>query len=749
MVAAIEAKGDTIMNLIAIRQPVEEPDLQPEQQPADLGLFSLRTVFSFLVRRWVMICATALLVFVICFAAFLFERPKYTATALLMINPPQERVLTPQQNLTGVAEMVPSAALVDSEIEVLHSPMLIGRLVDSLNLVNDPEWNSAIPRGEAAAMNYLRTSMEEGAQAAARRERVRERVIQKVSKAIAARRRAASFAVEVSIASESPERAAQMANRLVDLFLEYHLESRFQTAERANTWLTSRLRDLRNDVQAKEGAAAQFRARSGLLSAEGALLTEQQTTEIQGTVLAARADLAEREARYRQVQEIVDAGGSPDAIGGVIDSGVIAQLRARESDIARRQAEAEDRYTEEHPTVQNIRAERADIREQIREEVARVAASLRNEVSIARTRLNTLQGNMNEVRGQLAGNNETLVQLRELEREAAATRTVYEAFLQRFHEITDQGNLSATTAQLVSRASIPTSRSSPNLRIAIFLSLGLGIALGIAVGLIMESLDEGFRTGEEVERKVGLPALAAVPKLRPHDFKHLAPASQHPAGYLVERQMSAFTEALRVLRTSILYGRIDQKVQVVAVTSALPDEGKTTVSLCLARVAALSGQKVLLIDCDLRRRSLKDVLGLEPPLGLLQVLSGEANWRQTIYVDEASGMHLLPLKDSSFTPQDVFGSDGMVKLLNELRGAYDLIVMDCAPVLAVAETRVVVSMADASVVVARWEKTPVRAVRSALAQIQSAGANVIGVVLNYIDTRVPGYAYRMDNYYTT
>jgi capsular exopolysaccharide synthesis family protein len=304
------------------------------------------------------------------------------------------------------------------------------------------------------------------------------------------------------------------------------------------------------------------------------------------------------------------------------------------------------------------------------------------------------------------------------------------------------------TARMQSEAAVPTSRSSPNLKIAFLLSIGLGLALGLAAGFLAETLDEGFRTSEEIERKTGVAALANVPKLRRSDLRSLPPNSQHPAGYLVERQMSAFTEALRVLRTTILFGAAQPRAQVVAISSALPDEGKTTVSLCLARVSALSGQKVLLIDCDLRRRTLKDVLGLEPPLGLLQVLSGEANWRKAIYVDEASGMHLLPLKDSGFTPKDVFGSEAMTHLVNELRGMFDLIILDCAPVLAVAETRVIVTHADCTVLVARWEKTPIRAVRSALQQLQSAGANVIGIALNYIDMRVPGYAYRMKGYYT-
>jgi capsular exopolysaccharide synthesis family protein len=271
------------------------------------------------------------------------------------------------------------------------------------------------------------------------------------------------------------------------------------------------------------------------------------------------------------------------------------------------------------------------------------------------------------------------------------------------------------------------------------LSLALGLGLGLAVAFLVEALDEGFTDGDEVERKLGAPALALVPKLRRGELRQLPVASQHPAAYLLERQVSAFTEACRVLRTSILFSAAQPKTQVVAITSALANEGKTTMSLCLARVAALSGQRVLLIDCDLRRRTVKDVLDFEPPAGLLQVLAGEVSWRQATYLDDASGMHVLPQSDSGFTPRDIFGGEDMDRLLLELREAFDLIVLDCAPVLAVADTRVVVSKADCAVMVTRWQKTPIRAVRAALAQLQSAGATVRGVALNSVDRRMPGY----------
>jgi len=719
------------MNVIAIRQRTEEA-FQPPEDNGELGLISLKWIFSFLMRRWMLIGAVAFVVAVICFANFAFQPSRFTATALIMLTGGQERVLTPDQTFGG--EGPANQQTVDSQLEVFRSAMLAGRLVDDLRLMDDPEWNGSLPRGDGEITRQAPVPQTDAQRAA-----VRQGVVNAVVGATEIRRRGMTYAVEVRVTSQSPERAAQMANRLVELFQLYQIESRLRSAERANDWLSQRLVELRDDVQEKEEVVERYRAETGLISTEGSLLTERQTTDMQGQVLTARADLAEKQARHLQVQAMIAGGQSVDAIAAVLNSTVLNQLRAQESEIARRQADFESRYSSSHPLVINVRAERADNRDQVNAEIRRGISALGTEVEVARARVEMLENNMSAVRGELAGNNEEMVRLREYEREAAAARGVYEAFLQRFHEIADQGSMRSAPAELISEATIPQNRSSPRLSIAFVLSVALGFGVGLAAGFLAEALDEGFSDGDEVERKLGVPALAMVPKLRRSELRQMPLASQHPAAYLLERQVSAFTEACRVLRTSILFAAGQPKTQVVAITSALPNEGKTTTSLCLARVAALSGQRVLLVDCDLRRRSVKDVLDFEPPAGLLQVLAGEVNWRQATYLDDASGMHVLPLSDSGFTPKDVFGGEDMDRLLGELRNAFDLVILDCAPVLAVADTRVVVSKADCAVVITRWQKTPIRAVRAAMQQLQSSGANIRGITLNSVDRRMPGY----------
>jgi len=716
------------MNVIAIRQRTEEP-YRPPEDDGDLGLISLKWIFSFLMRRWMLIGAVATVVAIATFANFALQPERFTATALIMLQGGQERVLAPDQMVTG--DPGASPPVIDSQIEVLRSSMLAGRLVDDLRLIEDPEWNTALREIEEGAAPVPMTPEARAA--------VRQGIINGVVSSIEVRRRGLTYAAEVSVTAPTADRAAQMANRLIEIFQLYQMEARLRNAERANDWLAQRVTELRADVQEKEAIAERYRSQSGLLSSQGSLLSERQTTDVQTQVLTARADLAEKEARHQQVQSMVAGGQSIDLIAAVLQSSVLDGLRAGEAEIARRQADFESRYSDSHPAVINVRAERADNRQQINAEIRRGISALGTEVQVTRARLQMLESNMTEMRGELTGSNEELVRLREYEREAAAARAVYEAFLQRFHEIADQGNLRAAPAELISAAVPPQVRSSPRLSVAFVLAIAFGLGLGLAAGFLAEALDEGFNDSDDVERKLGVPALAMVPQLRRNELRSLPAASQHPAAYLLERQVSAFTEACRVLRTSILFAAGQPKTQIVAITSALPNEGKTTTSLCLARVAALSGQRVLLVDCDLRRRSVKDVLDFEPPTGLLQVLAGEVNWRQATYLDDASGMHVLPVSDSGFTPKDVFGGEDMDRLLGELRNAFDLVILDCAPVLAVADTRVVVSKADCAVMVTRWQKTPIRAVRAALQQLNVSGATVRGVALNSVDRRMPGY----------
>ncbi len=685
-------------------------------------LFGVTAAMQMLRRRAVIMAIVGVTAMAVAFAFLMLRTPSYSATSLLIINPRQERVL----NSEAVIGSLPlQSQAIDSEIELLRSPALMGELATALGMQARSQGSNISP----------------------------EQIAGSLAGALDVRRRGATYVIEIEARSTDPARAQLIANTYADVYIASQVNQRIDTAQRANSWLARRLAELREDVQAKESAAETFRAQSGLISAQGAPLVEQQISNVQTQVLQAQADLAEREARYRQLQELRQSGAPLETIGNALNSETIRTLRDRESEIARRQSDLENRYLPTHPAVQAVRAERQDIEQQIQREIQRISVNLGNEVQVGRARLETLQGSLHSATGEVSSNSGASVRLRELEREAAASRQVYESYLQRYQEIADQDQLNTSDARLLAYASLPTSPSSPKLRVALALAIALGLLLGIGAGVVAEILDQSVKNADDLEARVGYPAIASIPIISKKMMRQMPPAERHPSGYLVGRPMSAFTEALRVLRTVIVYSKLDFSVKVVAVTSALPDEGKTTISMCLARVAAMSGQRVIVVDCDLRKQSINDVIDIETDVGILQVLAGEAPWRAAVVRDPNSDAHVLPVATSGFTPRDVFGSDAMESLIGELRAHYDLVILDCAPILAVAETRILAKHADSCVIVARAGRSALGAVRTAVQQTEAAGGNVLGIALNCVQPHWQSYGdslyfYQSKSYYS-
>jgi polysaccharide biosynthesis transport protein len=697
------------MNLPA-RIPL--PPRQADYGATNEGL-DLQTLIAVMLRRWPFIAGIGAAVFVVVALVMLAQPRMYTATASIMINPREDRVVGADQALV---QGPPSSVIVDSEIEVLRSPRLALAVAESLHLDIDPVWGSP---GAGS----------DGMRAAAA----------KVADATNVQRRALSYVIDVSVTARHPQEAARIANAVVETYLQSTENARLATTARASDWLGQRLAELRQNVQSKEAEAEVFRARTGLLTAEGRTLTEAQTSDIQRAVLDARTDLAEREARHRQVQNLLRSGGSVESIDQALESQTIRDLRRQEAELTRQQAEYESTLGERHPFVARGRAELEDVRRQLAAEISRISQRTRNDADVARARLATLQRSLAASSGQLVSNNEEQVRLRELEREAAAARAVYESFLQRSHEVAGQGALGQTTAHIVSEAAAPTAPSSPRPLLAITIALLAGLIAGALAAFGVEALDDTVKSADDIEQGVGVPALAVVPTISKKALRLMAPEDRHPSGYLVEKPLSPFAESFRVLRTSLIYADLQRDTKVVAITSALPGEGKTTCALSLARVAALGGQRVAIIDCDLRRRSLNTVLDIHPRSGLLEVLGGAKSWHEVRGIDEPSGAHVIPLAETPLTPRDMFSLPALERLLDRLRSEYELIILDCAPVLVAADARLVVGQADAAILVARWRKTKIIEAEEAVRQLQPSGVKVLGVAINQFNPLAPGW----------
>ncbi|MDZ4052042.1 MAG: polysaccharide biosynthesis tyrosine autokinase [Phenylobacterium sp.] len=710
--------------------------------------FDLRRLFNIFRRRVRLFAAVAALVFLAAIFVTFTATPMYTATANVMLDTRQEQVVNVEAVLSGLPA---DSSVVDTEVEILKSRRLAERVVNALQLSQDPEFNSEL--APPSVLSNVKDSVL-GVFGAAKprdipddpiaQQKAQERIVDAVLNRLSVRRAGLTYVINVSFESESPTKAATIANKFAELYLLEQLEAKFDATQQANTWLNTRLEGLRQQVLTDEAAVQNYRIANNLLSAAGTNLTETEISNYNMTLSQARAQVAEDEARLSTARSQLARGSSGDDLGEALSSPVIQQLRQQRATVSAKVADLQGRYGERHPEMLTANRQLTDIDAQIQAEIQRIISNLEAKVQVSRQRAGAISGSLSNARGTLVGNNQAQVRLNELERTAEASRTLYESYLNRYKETSSQQGIEQSDARVVSSATIPTGQSSP--KVPLNLALGLVLAMGCGLGAVVlaEMLDSGLATAEDVEHRLDVSYLGAVPLLA----SVAEGKASSPIDYVIDKPLSSFAEAFRNLRASVIYSRLGEGVKVVAITSSLPGEGKTTTSVCLARSAAQQGLKVILVDCDLRRRSVNRLFGAEPARGLIEVLAGEATLDEDLTVDQTTGARLRPLAKSSMTPKDVFGSAAMDRLLEELRRTYDLVILDTAPVLPVADTRVLAPKADVVVFLAHWRKTPQHAIEAAFRLLSGTGAHLAGVALTQVDMKQQAkYGYGDPGYY--
>ncbi|PHR56061.1 MAG: capsular biosynthesis protein [Robiginitomaculum sp.] len=679
--------------------------------------------------------------------------PRYRAQAKLIIDPRQEQVIDMNQVLSG---LTPDTAVVESEVQIIQSRSLAGKVVDELGLVHDPEFNSdriilegfALWRQNTTAWlgNLLPRKVGPKRTEEEKATRTRESAISTALNKLTVGRSGITYVIEVAFESTDPRKAAIITNSFADKYLVDQLESKFDATRRANEWLEDRLGDLRDEVQVAERAVELYRVQEGLLNAEGSSLTEQQIANLTGQTIILRAELAEKRARLRTVDQQIRSGRGED-VSAVLGSPVISDLRRQQSEVTRRQSDLQSRYGMRHPEILKNQSELADVNAQIQSEISRIVSSLRGEVSIARQRLTSLERDVTKLTSKLTTNNSALVRLRELERNANANRTLYESFLDRFKQTSQQQSLLEADARIISRAAIPNAPSFPNNTLILLLGFVLAIGAGGAAIFVAEAMDRGLHTAADIEHELGVPCLASLAKI-----EKLGP-DETPADYAMDKPLSSFSEGLRTMRAALLYadGKERDGSHIVALTSALPGEGKTSMALSLARVSAMMGSRTLVIDADIRRRMLTQTAQLTPEVGLVDIVAGHVPIEKAIIADKQRGLDILPLVDRKENlTLDLFGLPAMRTLLKALKTKYDFIVIDTAPALPVAETRVLATLMDSVVLLVRWRKTPREIAKAALTALQRVHAPVVGVALTQVDLAAQhsyGYGYGYGSYY--
>ncbi|WP_247886864.1 polysaccharide biosynthesis tyrosine autokinase [Azospirillum sp. SYSU D00513] len=669
--------------------------------------------------------------------------PIYTAEALVMLDNRQNTIVDFQQVMSGLSTELGS---MQSEVAVLKSPAFAEKVVDKLALMNDPEFNASlrppetdwfyylnprnlIPDSVMGAVSGAAPAVELSEQEKAANQKTG--VVNTVLNNLAVRPQGRSYVIAINFDSEDPRKAALVANTIAELYLVDQLDEKFKATQRATAWLEERISELRADAKAAGDAVETYRAQSGLTGTSGEnTVLSQQLGELNTNYMLARTAREEAEAKQREVASLSNSARGAGVIGDVMGSPLIQALRQQEVTLQRQIADAANRYGPRHPTLVSLQKELGDLQSQMRIEAGKIVQNLSNEVEVARAREGALKASLDQLSAQRDTQQAAAVNLRTLEREAETAQTMLQAMLTRFQEVTSQTDIQEADARIASAASIPLQPSAPDKKMIVLLALLASATLGVLLAILRERFEGGYRSPHQFESATGVRGLGLVPTI-----PQMSRLRGSPAAYALDKPLSAFAESMQNLRTSLLLANPDGRQKVILFTSSVPGEGKSTIAASFARVCANAGQKTIILDCDMRRKGLHGMLGLDNKRGLYEVLSGEAAPSEVIQTDPRTGLHVIASGSGSSLPQDMLGSSRMHQLISRLALEYDRVIIDSPPVLAVSEGKLLAALADQTVFIVRWGKTNRETAMAGLKEIVEAGGEVVGVLLSQVDIR--------------
>jgi polysaccharide biosynthesis transport protein len=747
------------------------PDLIPDEPVGRTAegwrypTVDLREMGRILRRRYRLLALPAAVLVTLALAYLAFATTLYTATSTVLVDPRRASVVETNQSV--LSNFGTDDATIESQTLLIQSVAILQRVVRKLKLVDDPEFKPTPGILDPVKRLFSTGGASNGASP---EDAARARSIEILQKRMKVTRQGTTFLVDIAVSSESPQKAATIANAIADAYFEEQVRAKYDATRIAATWLNGQIDDLKSRVVASEKAVEDFRSANNLMVSQGVTLNDQQITDLNNKLIAARVQTAEARAKYQQIQDIAKAGGDPGGINAAISSDMITKLRTQYADIAKNEADLSSKYGARHPLVANIQAQRRDTQRLINEEIRRILDSTKHDYEVASSREKSLQQNLDQLQGVSTSSGQAQVRLRELQREAEANRTLYESYLARSKEATAQESLEMPDSRIVTKAGIPIRPSSPKTMLILGLAAMLGLGAGSVLAFLADYLDSRVKTLEQAEAISGVPVLAAVPligarelaglarrgrseldRYDPKSTKLLPPPLQPPlTRYAIDEPGTFFAEAIRSVRLALQRAMRSQPIKVVLVTSALDSEGKTTLATNLAQSLATLGIRTLLIDGDLRNPQTTRALCPRADAGLLELAIGQVPPERAILVDRSTGLSILPstaIKQVEFITELMF-SDRIVDVLNDLRRRYELIVIDSPPLVPLVDGRALAELADRIILALAWDQTPGEVLSHAIDLLSPVSDRIMGTVLTRVDlSRLQFYDYYRSSAY--
>lgn len=679
--------------------------LPTTEKPEDQ--IDLLQLFSVLWRgKWIMAACALLALFVGAYQAYIAAVPLYPARTTIALEGEQQQVIADIETIFAGGGT--DIAAINTEFQVIRSRRLIGALVDELDLVSDPEFNGALrPVGlRSRVTNFI---LGRDPAPSLPPEIARRSVIDAVIGRITVSGIRQSLVFVIGVETTDPNKSTLIVNTLAALYIEDQIQQKLDAATQAIDFLSRRTTELEENVETLSQQLALAMEQSNAVSPELLQANNQRLRELRERMSELEGRIADDETEIARLSETDD-----------LDL-LLAQMQDSENPRI-------------FATLQRFQANRLS-EDELLTAVSETVAQLQQTADRARDQLSALQVSEAELASSVRTQSDELIALDQLEREVQAAQLLYETFLTRLQEASVQQGLETANARILSEA-VPRRASSPRKQLILAVSVMVGLVIGAGLVILREMRFVGFRTADDLRNETQVRVLGSIPDLGTRTRKDSLAAMK-------AKSNSVFGEAVRNLRTSLLMSSIDREPQVILLTSSVPGEGKTTLSIALARYfASLEGKRVLLMEADMRRNTLKNYYDSPPEVTLVDLLLGRVPAGEVDFKNEELGVELLVGSDLGVNAADLFASQRFKELLEVLRGEFDYIVIDSPPVLAVPDARVLAKYADCIAFVVHWASTSKTQVRQGLEMITSVGATVDGTVLTQIDQKkMKAYGY--------
>lgn len=720
-------------------------------------LVDLDRLWSAFRRQFWVIVGSVLVALALGAAYLITAVPQYSAVADILID--NRRVNAVAQNY-ALTDQETTDGVIGSELKVIQSERVAKRVVDKLDLANDPAFlakSSGLVSGLiSAARNVLpgfgggKNTTQSTEDAKAREEAATQLLLNRMG----ARRAGQTYVLEVKFTDPDPNLAAMIATTIAQEYLNDQMETSYDASLRASEWLKQRIAELQQQSVAADQAVQKFKTEHGLVDVGNTSVADQQLAGLNAQLIAARATTSDKLARLQRIQSIIKAHNMDAVVSEALDNPVITNLRTKYLDTSKRYQELSKLLGPDHMQVKALSNELQEYTRLIFDEMQRIAQGYESDYEIAKAQQAALQKQFEDQMAASEASSSLKGQLGELERQADTLRDLHQSYLTRYQDVLQQKSFPVTQARILNFAQVPTSPSSPKRTLILVLAGMLGLAIGVVVGAFFEYRDRFFRTSEQVRDELQLDFLGNLPQFDPRrekgrsaapaaDLDEAAQRSKWPSErlilktvpglrYVMDHSLSNYSETLRAAKLAVDRTLTDQALKIIGIASVLPGEGKSTVAKNFASLLSDQGGRVLLIDGDLRHPALSTQLANVRAPGLVQAVTHKTPIEDLLYFEPETGLFFLPANADhrSSASADFLASGEMNGFLKRLTGRFDYVVFDLPPIGPLIDARAAAANIDEFLLVVEWGRTARRLTRATLGHNPEIYDKCVGVVYN-------------------